>query len=147
MTIPERLVPSPQGDHTLIVIPTYNEMETLPDILTRVWDHVPHAHILIVDDFLANGNALNGLLSICEEAGANVVGFAIAVEKGFQGGGDALRARGYRVESLANVSNMDPETGEITFSETRTAEETPQMREEANQILAEANAAANSPAE
>ena len=50
MTVSERLIPSPQGDHTLIVIPTYNEMETLPDILTRVWAHVPHAHILIVDD-------------------------------------------------------------------------------------------------
>ncbi|MDK7339135.1 polyprenol monophosphomannose synthase [Pauljensenia sp. UMB0018B] len=55
MTVSERLVPSPQGDHTLIVIPTYNEMETLPDILTRVWAHVPHAHILIVDDSSPDG--------------------------------------------------------------------------------------------
>ena len=55
MTVSERLVPSPQGDHTLIIIPTYNEMETLPDILTRVWAHVPHAHILIVDDSSPDG--------------------------------------------------------------------------------------------
>lgn len=55
MTVSERLIPSPQGDHTLIVIPTYNEMETLPDILTRVWAHVPHAHILIVDDSSPDG--------------------------------------------------------------------------------------------
>lgn len=55
MTIPERLVPSPQGDHTLIVIPTYNEMETLPGILTQTWSHVPRAHILIVDDSSPDG--------------------------------------------------------------------------------------------
>ena len=55
MTVSERLVPSPQGDHTLIVIPTYNEMETLPGILTQIWSHVPHAHILIVDDSSPDG--------------------------------------------------------------------------------------------
>ena len=55
MTIPERLVPSPQGDNTLIVIPTYNEMETLPGILTQIWSHVPRAHILIVDDSSPDG--------------------------------------------------------------------------------------------
>ena len=55
MTIPERLVPSPQGDHTLIVIPTYNEMETLPGIRTQIWSHVPRAHILIVDDSSPDG--------------------------------------------------------------------------------------------
>ena len=134
------------GDQYCTSIYSFTKQREFPVIVAKKF-LIPGENILIVDDFLANGNALNGLLSICEEAGANVVGFAIAVEKGFQGGGDALRARGYRVESLANVSNMDPETGEITFSETRTAEETPQMREEANQILAEANAATNSPAE
>ncbi|MDK6994256.1 hypothetical protein QP318_26815, partial [Escherichia coli] len=64
-------------------------------------------HVLIIDDFLANGNALNGLLHICESAGVVVEGFGIAVEKGFQGGGDALRQRGYRVESLARIRTMD----------------------------------------
>ncbi|TCD55053.1 xanthine phosphoribosyltransferase [Alloscardovia theropitheci] len=73
-------------------------------------------HVLIIDDFLANGNALNGLLEICESAGVIVEGFAIAVEKGFQGGGDALRQRGYRVESLANVRTMDATTGTIEFN-------------------------------
>lgn len=63
--------------------------------------------ILIVDDFLALGNALNGLISIVEQAGASVAGVAAAIEKGFQGGGDALRSAGIRVESLAIVEQMD----------------------------------------
>ena len=65
--------------------------------------------ILLVDDFLAGGNALNGLLALCERAGASVAGAAIAIEKGFQGGGDALRERGLRVESLAVIERMDSE--------------------------------------
>ena len=65
--------------------------------------------VLIVDDFLAQGNALNGLVAIVEEAGASVAGCGIIIEKGFQGGGDALRSRGYRVESLAIVESMDAE--------------------------------------
>lgn len=73
--------------------------------------------VLIIDDFLANGCALNGLIEIVEEAGAEVEGIGIAVEKGFQGGGDKLRARGYRLESLAIVESMDPATGEIVFRE------------------------------
>lgn len=71
--------------------------------------------VLIVDDFLAQGNALNGLVTIVEEAGASVAGCGIIIEKGFQGGGDALREKGYRVESLAIVESMDAETGETTF--------------------------------
>ena len=72
-------------------------------------------HVLIIDDFLANGCALMGLLDLAKEAGATVEGIGIAVEKGFQGGGDALRAEGYEVDSLAIVESMNPETGEITF--------------------------------
>ena len=72
-------------------------------------------NILIIDDFLANGKALRGLIDLCEAAGATVEGIGIAVEKGFQGGGDALRAEGYDVDSLAIVESMNPETGEITF--------------------------------
>lgn len=68
--------------------------------------------VLIIDDFLANGCALEGLISICESAGAEVAGIGIAIEKGYQGGGDKLRARGYRVESLARIAGMDDETGE-----------------------------------
>lgn len=72
-------------------------------------------HVIILDDFLAMGCALNGLLEICEEAGVIVEGIGIAVEKGFQPGGKSLRERGYQVESLAIVSGMDAETGEIDF--------------------------------
>ncbi|MBR4720331.1 MAG: xanthine phosphoribosyltransferase [Clostridia bacterium] len=62
--------------------------------------------LLIIDDFLADGNALRGLLSIAKDAGAKVIGTAVAIEKGFQGGGDALRNEGVRVESLAIVDEM-----------------------------------------
>lgn len=72
--------------------------------------------VLVLDDFLANGCALEGLINIVESAGAEVAGIGIAVEKGFQGGGDKLRERGYRVESLARIVGMDDETGEITFA-------------------------------
>ena len=69
--------------------------------------------ILIVDDFLAHGSALNGLINIVGQAGATVVGCVAAIEKGFQMGGDSLRAKGYRVESLAIVDEMTD--NEITF--------------------------------
>lgn len=75
----------------------------------------PEDHILIIDDFLANGCALEGLLEIVKEAGATVEGIGIAVEKGFQKGGDQIRAKGVRLESLAIVESMDAGTGEITF--------------------------------
>ena len=63
--------------------------------------------VLLADDFLANGNALKGLIEICKSAGANVVGAACAIEKGFQNGGDELRAQGIKVESLAVINKMD----------------------------------------
>lgn len=75
----------------------------------------PGDHVLIIDDFLANGCALNGLIELVEAAGATVEGIGIAVEKGFQPGGDSLRERGYHLESLAIVQAMDPTTGEIEF--------------------------------
>lgn len=71
--------------------------------------------VLIIDDFLANGCALQGLISITEAAEANVVGCGIAIEKGFQFGGRAIRNLGYQVESLAIVDAMDDEKGTITF--------------------------------
>ena len=73
--------------------------------------------VLILDDFLANGCALNGLISIVEEAGAEVVGIGIAIEKGFQDGGAKIRARGYRLESLAIVDAMDAATKTVAFRE------------------------------
>lgn len=74
-------------------------------------------HVLIIDDFLANGCALQGLISITESAGAIVEGCGIAIEKGFQYGGRAIRNMGYHVESLAIIDAMDAETGTITFRE------------------------------
>ena len=72
-------------------------------------------HVLIIDDFLANGCALQGLISIAESAGAIIEGCGIVIEKGFQYGGRAIRNLGYRVESLAIIDAMDAETGTITF--------------------------------
>lgn len=73
--------------------------------------------VLIIDDFLANGCAMQGLISIVEAADAQVLGLGVAVEKGFQDGGYRLRNLGYQLESLAIVESMDPVTGEIKFRE------------------------------
>ena len=75
----------------------------------------PDDHVLIIDDFLANGAALQGLISIIAQAGASVEGIGIAVEKGFQVGGSLIRNLGYSLESLAIVDSMNAETGEIVF--------------------------------
>lgn len=72
-------------------------------------------HVLIIDDFLANGCALQGLISVVAQANASVSGIGIAIEKGFQNGGQIIRNLGYRLESLAIVNGMDAATGEITF--------------------------------
>ena len=75
----------------------------------------PGDKVLLIDDFLANGKALEGLVSIVREAGAELVGAGIVIEKGFQVGGDLLRNQGIRLESLAIVESMDEESGEIVF--------------------------------
>ena len=75
----------------------------------------PKDRVLIIDDFLANGCALQGLISIVQQAGGTVEGIGIAVEKGFQNGGKIIRNLGYQLESLAIVESMDPATGTITF--------------------------------
>lgn len=77
----------------------------------------PDDHVLIIDDFLANGCALQGLISIVNNAGATVEGIGVAIEKGFQIGGQTIRNLGYQLESLAIVDAMDAETGSITFRE------------------------------
>ena len=74
-------------------------------------------NVLIIDDFLANGCALQGLISIVESADAHVVGCGIVIEKGFQDGGYRIRNLGYRVESLAIIESMDAEAGTLTFRE------------------------------
>ena len=75
----------------------------------------PEDHILVIDDFLANGCAVNGLIDIIEASGATLEGVGIAVEKGFQDGGKLLRERGVRLESPAIVDAMDAKTGTLTF--------------------------------
>lgn len=74
-------------------------------------------HVLVIDDFLANGCAVNGLIDLIRFAGASVEGVGIAVEKGFQTGGKLIREKGIRVESLAIIDSMDAGTGEIVFRE------------------------------
>ena len=74
-------------------------------------------HVLIIDDFLANGCALQGLISIVNEAGGTVEGIGIAIEKGFQVGGKTIRNMGYQLESLAIVESMNAGTGEVVFRE------------------------------
>ena len=88
----------------------------------RVYDVVvskkfigPEDHVLIIDDFLANGCALQGLIELVQDAGATVEGIGICIEKGFQEGGKLIRDTGIQLESLAIVESMDPATGEIVF--------------------------------
>ncbi len=71
--------------------------------------------VLLIDDFLANGKALEGLCELVEASGAQLVGAGIVIEKGFQPGGDIIRSKGIHLESLAIVESMDDQTGEITF--------------------------------
>lgn len=72
-------------------------------------------HVLIIDDFLANGNALEGLMDIVRQSGGTVEGVGVAIEKGFQGGGDKLRAAGVNLHSLAVIDSMDAKTNTVVF--------------------------------
>ena len=73
--------------------------------------------VLLIDDFLANGKALEGLAQLVQDSGAELVGAGVVIEKGFQRGGDAIRAKGIHLESLAIVESMNDKTGEIVFCE------------------------------
>ena len=95
-------------------IESFTHQRVYDVIVSKKFLH-PEDHILIIDDFLANGCALEGLIDIVNKAGASVEGVGIAVEKGFQKGGDLIRSKGIRVESLAIVESMDDKTGEIVF--------------------------------
>ena len=85
------------------------------DIIVSKKFLTPDDHILIIDDFLANGCAVNGLIDLINAAGATVEGVGIAIEKGFQDGGKQIRAKGIQLESLAIVESMDTATGNIKF--------------------------------
>ena len=102
------------GEVYVAEVDSYTQKKTNTIIVSKKY-LTPEDRVLIIDDFLANGCALQGLISIVEDAEATVAGCGIAIEKGFQEGGDRIRNLGYRVESLAVVESMDPETGEITF--------------------------------
>ena len=77
----------------------------------------PEDTVLIIDDFLANGAALEGLIDLVNQAGARLAGAGVAIEKAFQPGGDRLRAKGIRVEALARVKSMSEETGVVCVDE------------------------------
>ena len=102
------------GDLYVAEVESYTKKKTTRVIVSKKFLS-PEDHVLIIDDFLANGCALQGLISIVESAEATVAGLGIAIEKGFQIGGRVIRNLGYHVESLAIVDAMDAETGTITF--------------------------------
>lgn len=102
------------GDQYSTTVYSFTKRKEFPVIVSKRYLNEGE-HVLIIDDFLANGKALKGLIDLCQAAGAVIEGIGIAVEKGFQTGGDELRAAGYDVDSLAIVEAMDPDTGKITF--------------------------------
>lgn len=91
---------------------SYTYRKTVTFILSKEWLG-PKDHVLIIDDFMANGNAIKGLIDIINEAGASLEGIGVVIEKGFQGGGDSLRKAGYNYKALAVIDST--ENGNITF--------------------------------
>ena len=104
------------GDVYLAEVESFTHKCKNQVIVSKKFLH-PEDHVLIIDDFLANGCALQGLISIVQQAGATVEGIGIAIEKGFQQGGRIIRNVGYQLESLAIVDGMDAATGNIVFRE------------------------------
>ena len=102
------------GDQYMTKVQSFTHGKVF-DVIVEKRLLTPQDHVLIIDDFMAMGAAMNGLLELCEQANVTVEGIGIAFEKGFQPGGKQLRERGYQVESLAIIESMDPETGTITF--------------------------------
>lgn len=100
------------GDVYKASVYSFTHKKTFDIVVSRNY-LTPDDVVLICDDFLAKGNALNGLIKIVEESGARLAGALIAIEKGYQGGGDLLRSEGVRVESLALIDSM--ENGNIIF--------------------------------
>ena len=102
------------GDSYVAEVESFTHKKTNQVIVSRKYLNEGD-RVLIVDDFLANGCALQGLISLVDAAGAEVVGCGIVIEKGFQEGGYRIRNLGFRLESLAIVESMDAETGTVTF--------------------------------
>ena len=102
------------GDVYVADVPSFTYKTTNQVIVSKKFLNADD-HVLIIDDFLANGYALQGLISLVEAADATVEGLGIAIEKGFQEGGERIRNLGYHLESLAIVDEMNAETGEIVF--------------------------------
>lgn len=103
------------GEQYVTRIYSFTKQREFPVIVAKRFLNAGE-HILLIDDFLANGKAMNGLIELCGKAGVVIEGIGIAVEKGFQSGGRELRDAGYEVESLAIVSSMDAGTGTIEFA-------------------------------
>ena len=97
-----------------VEVPSFTHKTTNTVMVSREYLH-PEDRVLIIDDFLATGAALKGLIALTEMAGATVVGCGIAIEKEFQGGGTELRAQGYRIESLARITSMKDD-GTLVFA-------------------------------
>lgn len=103
------------GDQYSARVYSYTKQKEFPVIVSKRF-LTPGEHVLLIDDFLANGKAMHGLIDICNEAGVIIEGIGIAIEKGFQRGGKELREAGYDVASLAVVKAMDGEKGTIEFA-------------------------------
>ena len=102
------------GDMYVAEVESFTHKKINKVIVSKKYLHSTD-HVLIIDDFLANGYAVQGLISLVEGADATVEGLGIAIEKGFQKGGKRMRNLGYHLESLAIIDAMDPDTGAITF--------------------------------
>lgn len=102
------------GDMYTTRIESFTHKRVYDVIVSKKFLHAED-HVLIIDDFLANGCAVMGLIDLIEEAGATLEGVGIAVEKGFQNGGQMIREKGIKLESLAVIDSMNDETGELVF--------------------------------
>ena len=102
------------GEMYVTKIKSFTHQREYDVIVSKKFLH-PEDHVLIIDDFLANGCAVDGLIDLIHTAGAVVEGVGIAIEKGFQAGGSLIRGKGIQVESLAIIESMDSDTGEIIF--------------------------------
>lgn len=103
------------GEAYVAEVESYTHKRTMQVVVAKKF-LCPQDRVLIVDDFMANGCAMQGLISIVESAEATVEGLGVVIEKGFQEGGWRMRNLGYRLESLAIIESMDAATGSITFS-------------------------------